>query len=498
MSTSTASVAPGAAPLPAGPGMREQVRRGVAWKVASGVLNQVSRLAVAAILAHLLSPHDYGLAGMVLAMAGLVLVFADLALGTALVQREHLTEDDRSTVFWTTAAGGVLFTVGGWMLAGPVAAFYGEPQVEPLLKAMSMGFVVASLAAVQTAMLTREMNFRSLELRQMAAGLTAGVVGITAAASGAGAWAIIAQQLTALVVSTVLLWTFSSWHPHLRWSWASLRDLGGYGGNVFGSRLLFYLNRNADNLLIGRFLGPAALGAYAIAYNLMLVPLSQISLPLQEVLFPAFSRMQDDKARMTSAWLRANRLIAAITIPGMLGLVAIAPDFVAVVLGDQWKPAVPVLQVLAWVGLLQSLQGLNGTVLRAVDQTGTLLRYAVIVLVASLAAFVAGLPFGVLGVAVAYAVMSTFVEPYYTWLTTRALGTTLRAFVGALSGVTQAAVMMFAVVLAARAGLLSLDAPAGVRLLTCIAVGVVAFAGAAMWRAPELIAEIREQRRRRM
>lgn len=477
--------------------MRDRVRRGVAWKVASGVLNQLSRLAVAATLAHLLSPHDYGLAGMVLAMAGLVLVFSDLALGTALVQRERLTEDDRSTVFWTTAAGGALFTGAGWLLAGPAAAFYGEPQVEPLLKAMSLGFVVASLAAVQTALLTREMDFRSLELRQMAAALLAGVIGIAAAASGAGAWAIIAQQLTALAVSTVLLWVFSPWRPHLRWSWHSLRDLGGYGGNVFGSRLLFYFNRNADNLLIGRFLGPAALGAYAIAYNLMLVPLSQISLPLQEVLFPAFSRMQDDKPRMTAAWLRANRLIGAISIPGMLGLVAVAPDFVAVVLGDQWKPAVPVLQVLAWVGLLQSLQGLNGTVLRAVDRTGTLLRYSVIVLVASLVAFAAGLPFGVLGVAIAYAVSSTLVEPYYTWLTTRALGTTLRAFAGALSGVAQAAVLMLAVVLAAREGLLAVDAPAAVRLLACIAIGVAAFGAFALWRAPELVAELHELRRRR-
>jgi O-antigen/teichoic acid export membrane protein len=199
---------------------------------------------------------------------------------------------------------------------------------------------------------------------------------------------------------------------------------------------------------------------------------------------------------MAAAWLRANRLIGAITIPGMLGLVAVAPDFVAVVLGDQWKPAVPVLQVLAWVGLLQSLQGLNGTVLRAVDRTATLLRYAVIVLVASLVAFVVGLPFGVLGVAVAYAVSSTLVEPYYAWLTTRALGTTLRTYLAALSGVTQAAVLMLAVVLAARAGLLAIDAPAGVRLLACIVVGIAAFGVSALWRAPELARELRELRRR--
>jgi O-antigen/teichoic acid export membrane protein len=489
MSAEVASPAPGA--------LHGRVVKGVAWKAASGVFNQLMRLLVAATLAHLLSPHDYGLAGMVLVFSSLVLVFSDLALGTALVQREIITEEDRSTVFWTVAAGGVLFTGLGVASAGLVAGFYGEPEVAPLFAALSLGFLVNSLAGVHTALLTRDMAFRSLELRQMGASLAGGVVGVSLALAGKGAWAIIAQQLTVLAMSTVLLWILCPWRPRLLWSWRSLRGMAGYGGNVLGSRLLFFFNRNLDNALIGRYLGAAALGAYAVAYNLMLVPLSQISLPLQEVLFPAFSRLQEQKDRMISAYLRANRVIGAISIPGMLGLVAVAPDFVAVVLGPRWESAVDVIRVLAWVGLMQSLQGLNGTVLRALDRTGTLLRYSVVVLVASVAAFVIGLPHGIVGVAVAYAVMSTIVEPYYTWLTARAMGMPLWRYPKALAGVTASALIMLPCVIGGRALMLEAGLPAGPRLILSIGVGIVVFGLAAMRLAPELRGEALQLLRRR-
>ena len=195
-----------------------------------------------------------------------------------------------------------------------------------------------------------------------------------------------------------------------------------------------------DNLLIGRFLGPAALGAYAVAYNVMLTPMSQISLPLQEVLFPAFSRICRTSARScagrgcapTASWARSRS-------PACSGWSPSRRSSSPSCSGPKWDSAVPVLQVLAWVGLLQSLQGLNGTILRAVDRTRTLFRYSLVVLVASTIAFVIGLPFGVVGVAVAYAISSTFVEPYYTWLTGRAVGrprrcSPRRAFAGVAAG----------------------------------------------------------------
>ena len=477
--------------------MRASIASGLAWKVASQVFRQLARVAVVVILARLLTPAEYGLAAMVLVFSALVLIFADLALGAALVQRRELSEADRSTVFWTSAGMGVLFTLAGIAMSWPIAAFYGEPEVQPLFAVLSISFLVTALGTTQSALLNRDMRFRNLELRMMAGTVVGGTAGIVVAAAGGGAWAIIVQQLGIAAASTALLWAFSSWRPRFTYSVESFRSLAGFSANVFGTRVLFYANRNLDNLLIGRFLGPAGLGAYAIAYNVMLMPLARVAQPIVEVLFPAMSRIQDDRPRMAAMWLRANRMIGAITIPAMTGLIIVAPEFVATLFGERWSEATPVIQILAWVGLLQSLQRLNSSVLQACDRTGTLLRYSIVVLVASVVAFVVGLHWGIVGVAAGYAVSSTLVEPYYTWLTARVLEVRLVEFLRTLAGVAQATLGMAAVVLGAKLWVVSPSLPAGVRLLILVALGAGTYLALAAWRAPELRADVRGLRRRR-
>ena len=476
---------------------RSRVLRGIGWKVISSITLQSSRIVTAVLLARLLTPHDYGLAGMVLVVSALVAVFADLAFGAALIQRRTLSEADRSTVFWTSVGMGLLFTLAGVAASPLVADFYGEPDVAPLFAAFSLSFLVTSLASTQSALLTREMNFRSLELRKMISYLCAAVAGISVALAGYGAWAIIWQQLVGAVVSTTLLIVFSPWRPSFVYSLESLRRLGGFSASVFGARILFYFNRNADNLLIGRFLGPTALGAYTVSYNVMLTPMSDVAEPVTEVLFPAFSRHQDEPSRIAAAWMRVNRLVGTISIPVMLGLIVVAPDFVSTLLGDKWNLAVPVIQILAWVGLLQSLQRLNSSILAARDQANVLFRYSVIVLVVTLSSFVAGLPWGIVGVAAAYAIVSTFLEPYYTWLTARALGVGLLDFVRAISGVAQAAALMAAVVALARVGLVEAGMAAPARLVLLIVLGAVVYVPVVLWRAPEVLEEIKDLLARR-
>jgi O-antigen/teichoic acid export membrane protein len=472
--------------------------RGLAWKGASQIFLQASRLVVAVILARMLSPHDYGLAAMALVLASLVIVFSDVALGAALVQRTRLSEADRSTAFWTSVSVGAICTVLGVALSGVFAGFYGDPAVQPLFAVLSLSFVVTSLATTQEALLVREMNFRSLELRMMIGTAVGAATGIYLAARGYGAWAIIGQQLAIAVVSTALLWLLSPWRPTFSFSRASLRSLGGFSGNVFAHRLLYYLHRNVDNLLIGRFLGPAALGVYGFAYNVMLVPFSRIAGPLTEVLFPAFSRMQHDRKRMTAIWVRAIRLVASFSVPALLGLVVVAPDFVSVVLGAKWADTdtTILIQILAWVGLLQSLQTLNPNILQALDKTDTLLRYTIVFFALHMTAFAVGLQWGVVGVAVGYLVSSLVVEPLFAWVTTRALGISPLVLLRGLSGVFQASALMFVAVLSTRLLLLEAGIGAPLRLLATVAVGIAVYVPCWIWRAGDALDELKTFRRR--
>jgi O-antigen/teichoic acid export membrane protein len=480
-----------AAALQASGGLRSRVMNGLGWKLATQVVLQGSRAIVSVILARLLLPEEFGLAMMAVVVASLALIFSDLAFGAALIQRSELDQRDCSTVFWVSVAVGAVFSVACALGSAVLAQLYSEPRVAPLFLAISPIFFVTAVGTTHMTLLTRNMEFRRLELRTMISTLAGACVGVTAAALGAGAEAIIAQFLVTAAVGTTLLWFSLPWRPSFVVSLTSLRSLGGFSARVFSSRLLFYVSRNADSLLIGRFLGAAALGAYTIAYNIMLVPFAKIAGPIQEVLFPAFARIQDDRGRIGSIWLRTIHVVAAIALPAMLGLVVVAPDFVTVVLGPRWEPAIELIQILAWVGVLQSLVRLNSSVQQACDRTDLLLRWAVLIAASNVFAFAVGLTWGVVGVASAYAITNTLLQPLNMWQTGRIVGVSPWAFVMNLAGVAQATALMIAVILPLRALLVSEGVPAGARLVLVTGAGIAAYAGGCLWRDRRLVREVR-------
>jgi O-antigen/teichoic acid export membrane protein len=472
-------------------GIGSRILSGLAWKAGSQIVLQITRMTVALILARLLSPHDWGLAAMVLVFSGFVVVFTDNALGTALIQRRDLRPGDRSTVFWVSAGVGLVLALVGMASAGALAGFYGEPDVRWLFVALSAGFLISALGTTQMALLVREMEFRKLELRQIAATIVGASVGIAIAIVDRSAWAIVGQLLAEASTSTALLWVLTPWRPSFTFSTASLRRLGGFAGNVFAENMLWQAGRTLISVLIGRVLGAAALGTYALATTVILMPFSRIAAPLQQVFFPAFSQMNDDRERMADIWIRATRLVGVISIPALVGLVVVAPDFVQVVLGSRWSDATTVIQVLAVVGIVQSLHTLNGEVLMALGKAGTLLRYTMLWTAGSIAAVVIGLQGDIVSVAVCYAIATLLMEPLRAWVTTRALGIPLWRFVSSLSGIAQATALMAGALVVARLGLVEAGAPAWLRLVLLIVLGGVVYIPSCLWRAPEVTQEIK-------
>jgi O-antigen/teichoic acid export membrane protein len=189
--------------------------------------------------------------------------------------------------------------------------------------------------------------------------------------------------------------------------------------------------------------------------------------------------------------------VGAVSLPALAGLAIVAPDFVDVVLGKKWHSAIPVLQVLTWVGFLQSLQTLNGPILQSLDKTGLLLRYSIVFFVAHLTAFVTGLHWGVVGVATAYAISTTVVEPLFMVVTSRALGISTWSFARGLTGVVEAAAVMAVAVLLLRILLVDVDVAALARLLILVAVGAAIYLPCCAWRVPEIRDEVRALRRHR-
>jgi O-antigen/teichoic acid export membrane protein len=471
------------------------VLSGLAWSLGTSFFLQILRVGFAVTLARFLTPHEYGLAAMALVFSVLVLAFSDLSLGVGLVQRKVISEDDRSTVFWTSVGVGLLLTVVGIGLSGPIASFFGEPAVQPLFAVLSLSFVVGSLGATHAALLHRAMNFRSISIRVTISTIVGGVVGVSLAVTGYGAWSLIAQQLVMALISTALLWMSIPWRPRLMYSRRSLLDLGSFGGRILGVRVLDYLRLNGDKVLVGRFLGSAPLGTYTVAFNIVLMPLSRLFIAVADTMLPALSQLQDDRERMANAWLRVNRAVSGVFAPALLGLIIVAPDFVLVLLGDRWRDVAPLLQILSVGVIALGITALGVQVLTALDRATTLLRFSMAETVILIAAVAVGLRWGVMGVAAAYVVASVATRMCFAGLVTRSLGIPFARYVASLAGVAQASIALVIATLGARIALVEVGAPAWLRLSAVVAVGIAVYVPLCLWRVPDFRTELRRIRR---
>jgi O-antigen/teichoic acid export membrane protein len=335
------------------------------------------------------------------------------------------------------------------------------------------------------------MNFRSLELRYTVGTVAGGIGAVVVAAMGYGAWAFVTSEIVLAAVSTVLLWSLVAWRPHLRFGRRNFRDLSGYGLRALGGATFTNLSRNADNILIGRYLGAYSLGLYAFAYNVMLASVTKIVVPVQQVVFPALSRLQDDQKRLATSWLRASRILVAISVPLLLVIMVTAGDLVPLVFGSKWDSAVPLVQILCWAGTVECLVALNEVVLKAQNAVKTYLNFNAVAFGINLSSFVVGLHWGVNGVATAFAVSSTGLGVVYTWLVARRTKLSLRRITTELRGVALAIVGMAGCCLVARWLLVTENVPTGVRLVVAIELAVSSYVWFLRWFARDVLSEMR-------
>jgi O-antigen/teichoic acid export membrane protein len=468
------------------------VATGLKWKLASTFVREGTRLGVAVVLARILTPAEWGLAAMALVLSAFLEMIPD-TMTVGLVQRARITELDRSTIFWTAMAIGACMSILGVAASGAVAAFYDEPDVQALFAAVSIGFAIAAAACVPEALLMRDLNYRAIELRHIAAVLVGGATALTLAFAGAGSWAIIGNSLAALSTSCALLWWFTRWRPSRVFSRASLTDLGADGVRVLGTRTLTYFQMNGDKLLIGRYLGAGALGNYQFAYQLMFTPVGNIAYPLQYVLFPVFATIQGDAARLDAAWLRAKRLSVAAMAPAFLTLLVVAPDLIQTIFGSKWEGSVSILQLLCVAGVAYSLSTQNWSLLVVRDRTRVLLRLTLLNTAVILSAVAIGIALGEVDAVAAMLAVAywTLVLPEL-WITAHwgsvDLRSALRATLSPLPFAVAAALVAFGV----RILLVEVGVPSAVRLVLCAALLLALYAALAYVGSAALRGDMRK------
>lgn len=390
--------------------------RGGAVTLVAQVFRFVISIGATAILARLLVPQDFGLIGMAAAITGFISMFRDLGLSQATIQRDRVTHADVNALFWLNmgvSSGLALVTM---LLAPLLAWFYGEPRVLGVTIALGAGFFFGGVAVQHQALLDRQMRFTIRSVIDVCSLALGAIAGIGAALLGAGYWALVIQALVTALVSAIGLWIWSPWRPGKpAWSPAA-RSMVGFGGHVTGFQVLNYVSRNIDNLLIGRVWGAVSLGLYTRAYTLLMLPIRQVNAPLASVAQPALGRLRHEPEKYRTVYLRVLEKIALLTMPGVAYLIATSDWIIRVVLGPGWSGAAPIFTWLGIAALVQPVANTTGWLYVSQERGRDMFRWGLIGSLISVAAIIAGLPWGALGVAAAYGVTDLLIKtPMLFW-----------------------------------------------------------------------------------
>ena len=337
---------------PAVQSMTNRTLSGLFWTALSTGANTGALLLVLIVLARLLTPADFGLAAVAIMVIGFSAIFSEFGIGPAVVQRPDLQAAHLGSGWTLSVALGVLLGAIVWLTAPLVAAFFQLEPLTPMLRVLACIFPVQGLSVVSQSLLQRELRFRTLAVIEIVTSIVGyGIMGVTLALLGFGAWALIGAHLAQASLKTVLSLIA---RPHRIWPLVDRRacaDLLYFGSGFTVGRVSNYAAGQGENVVIGYCLGAVALGIYGRAYQLMAGPAVLFGNVLDRVLFPAMVHVQHDPRRLADAYRRGTALVALVILPVSALVVALAPEVIAILLGSEWDAVVLPLQILS-VGML--------------------------------------------------------------------------------------------------------------------------------------------------
>ncbi|HET9707219.1 MAG TPA: lipopolysaccharide biosynthesis protein [Gemmatimonadales bacterium] len=346
----------------------------MAWMIYGKVAFACLQLAILGLLARLLSPADFGIIAAAEVVIGFSAIVSQLGLGPALVQRPELEDRHIETAFTASVLLGLVLGALIWFGASLASQFLHMPAMVPVLHVLAWVFPLQGLQTVASSLMSRELRFRWLaNIDVITYAIGYGLIGVTTALLHWGVWALVAAQMAQTLLKTIVL--LSQYPPRLRHlaDRAAFSDLMYFGGGFTMARVANYVALNGDDMTVGRFLGPSALGYYGRAYALMSAPAYGFGTVLDAVLFPAMAKVQDDARRLATAYRRGVALIALLVLMPSVVIVLLAPELIQVALGPKWMAVVPPFRILGIGMLFRTSYKMSDSITRS---TGAVYRRA--------------------------------------------------------------------------------------------------------------------------
>lgn len=361
-----------------GDSLRAKTVHALSWSLLESLGLRGVQFVIGVVLARLLFPEQFGLIGMLTIFIAVAQSLFDSGFGAALIQKQEATQRDTCSIFYFNILLGLATSGLLYWVAPSIAAFYNQPILTPLMRALSLTIVINSFGLIQYTLLSKQINFKALTKVSLIASIISGVVGVILAATGFGVWSLVVQQILSSLLRTVLLWVLNDWRPALIFSLQSLREMFGFSSRILVSGVINRIFENIYLLVIGRLFSATDLGFFTRAKTMEEVPSVTLSGIVGRVTFPVFSTIQDDKSRLKRGVKKALTSLVLVNFPMMIGLAMIADPLVRVLLTEKWLEAVPYLQLLCLVGLLYPVVLINSNLLFALGRSKIHLRVEII------------------------------------------------------------------------------------------------------------------------
>lgn len=371
--------------------LKQKTLKGTAWSFIDTFSSQGITFLVGLVLARLLTPEEYGLIGIIAIFIAVFNSIVDSGFSNALIRKTDAKDIDYNTVFITNLGLSVLLFAAMYLAAPAIASFFSQPQLEPLSKLMASVVIINAFAIIQRTILVKKIDFKTQTKVSLISSITSGVVGIVMAFTGFGVWALVGQQISRQLLNTTFLWVFAKWYPSLQFSIQSFKELFGFGWKLLVSGLIDTVWREIYQVIIGKYYSATTLGQYTRAQQFSSIFSSNLNSVVQRVSYPVLSSIQDDRERLKSAYKRVIKTIMLLTFVLMLGLAAVAEPMILVLVGEQWLPCVPFLQILCFSMMLYPLHSLNLNMLQVQGRSDLFLRLEIIKKVIAIGPIILGI-----------------------------------------------------------------------------------------------------------
>lgn len=397
--------------------LKDKTVKGVAWSGIDNVVQMGVTFVVSIVLARLLSPDDYGLLGLIAVFTAVCQALINGGFTTALIRKKDATDDDYNTVFISNLGMSLLLYAIIYLCSPVIANFFERQELVALTRVSSLGMIIGALALVQQTRLTKRIDFKTQTKITIIASVTSGIIGIAMALLDFGVWALVAQQLSATSLRTILLWFYNKWIPQLQFSSASFHELFGFGWKIMVSSLVDTIWKELYQVIVGKFYSPATLGQYTRAKQFSQLFSSNLTSVVQRVTYPVLSNIQDDKERMVSAYRRIIKTTMFITAISMFFVGAISEPLLYCLIGPKWHAAATYLPLICISGSLYPLHAINLNMLAVQGRSDLCLGLEVIKKIIGIAPLYVCICWGVmpmLYVNLVTGIIAFFLNSYYS------------------------------------------------------------------------------------